>query len=196
MPGRREPLQERSQALVDSVVVGALHLLRTTPPGDITTAMLAEAAGCSAAAMFRFFEDKESIFVAAAERLQVVLRARYDVTLAKLQVDADINMVVRALLGQTASFIRREPAFRALRWANLTHPAELQRAYKETNRRLAVQLHQRFAPKSPGVAHAFHSAVEAAGHLVGDAFEHNPRGDRQTLRDAGTMVVMFLNSVL
>ena len=196
MQRRREPSQARSRVLVESVVVGALHLLRTTAPGEITTRMLADAAGCSVAAMYRFFEDKDSIFDAAADRLQETLRARYEATLAKHNASADLETVVGALLVETASFVRREPAFRALRWANVARPSHLERAYKETNRFLADLLRKRFAPTTPGLTHVFLIAVEAGGHLVGVAFEHTPKGDPQVLRDARTMVGLYLDNAL
>ena len=83
-----------------------------------------------------------------------------------------------------------------MRWANVARPSHLERAYKETNRIVADVLHKRFAPAKSGLAHVFLSVVEAGGHLVGAAFEHNPRGDPRVLRDARTMVVLFLDDAL
>ena len=193
---RREPTQERSRQLVDSVISGAIRLLRTAPPDTITTALLAEEAGCSVAAMYRFFTDKESIFDAAAGRLQEQLRARYTTVLAALPPSATIDETVDALLDVTAAFLRKEPAFRALRWKNAARTVEVERVYKESNRFLADRLHERFGGSAKGTRHAFDSAVEAAGHLVGVAFEHNAKGDPQILDNARVMAKLFLADAL
>jgi AcrR family transcriptional regulator len=189
---RRQPTQERSRQLVESILIGTQQLLRTTPPQDITAAMLAEAADCSPAALYRFFSDKEAIFAAVAERLQEALRDRYNQAFSTLAADATVEATVQLLLEVTATFLRKEPAFRALRWSNAARAVDIEHAYKESNRFLANLLAQRFGgPKRTWV-----SAVEAAGHMVGVAFEHNPKGDARILKDALRMTVLFLQDAL
>ena len=65
---RRTPLQARSNKTVEEILDAAASLLRTVPFEEITTSRLAEQAGISVGALYRFYSDKQEIFDAIAVR--------------------------------------------------------------------------------------------------------------------------------
>lgn len=188
---RRDPQQARSRQLVASVIEATVVLLRAAPPGEITVAAIAEQAGCSAAGMFRFFADKDAIFAAVAEQLQVSLRKRYVDALHDPGA-ATLDNAIKVLVDVTASYIRKEPAFRSLRWGAGTPLHEVTRFYRETNRATADALVDRFTELRRN-EHRTYLAVEAAGHLIGLAFENHPKGHAATLQIAIEQARLLLN---
>src|SRR5579862_3408365 len=65
---RRTPLQARSNKTVEEILDAAALLLTTVPFEEITTSRLAEEAGISVGALYRFYSDKQEIFDAIAVR--------------------------------------------------------------------------------------------------------------------------------
>jgi AcrR family transcriptional regulator len=193
---RRSPVQARSRLLVESVVTGTRTLLRTTNPESITTAMIATEAGCSPAAFYRFFADRESIFETVADALQEDLRSTYSATFTRLASDATLRDAIDLLVDTTASAFRREPAFRMLRWRDRTPTPTSQRSIRATNDHVAELLWNRFGRRRTTLRPTFHTAVEAAGHIVGLAFEQRASGDRRMLIDAKRMTELFLTDAL
>ncbi len=191
MAQRRDPQQARSRQLVDSVIEATIALLRVGPPSEITVAAIAEQTGCSAAAMFRFFADKDAIFAAAAQELQVSLRKRYIAALTN-SAATTLDGAIKVLVDETATYIRKEPAFRSLRWGAGTPLHEVTRFYRETNRIAANVLVDRFA-ELHRKEHRTYLAVEAAGHLIGLAFENHPKGHAPTLQIAVEQARLLLN---
>jgi AcrR family transcriptional regulator len=191
MTTRREPLQTRSRLLVDSVLDAVTVLLRSASAEEITTAQIAAEAGCSAAAMFRFFADKVSIFAAVAERLQQPLRSQCLEVVHDINRPKSLETTIRALVELSATHLRNEPAMRSLRWGRGAPLDDVVRAYRLTNRAIAQALVERF-PSLKRDPHRVYLAVEAAGHLVGLAFETDPSGHTPTLQIAAEQACLLL----
>ncbi len=191
MAKRRDPQQVRSRQLVDSVIDATVALLRVSSPSELTVVAISEQAGCSAAGMFRFFADKDAIFAAVAELLQVSLRKRYLDALSD-PATRTVDDAIKVLVDVTASYIRKEPAFRSLRWGAGAPLHEVTRVYRETNRVAADALVDRFA-ELRRKEHRTYLAVEAAGHLIGLAFENHPKGHAATLQIAIEQAQLLLN---
>ena len=64
---RRTPQQERSLAIVESLVMATSAVLGSEGPGT-TTNRIAERAGVSVGSLYRYFPSKDALFDAAAER--------------------------------------------------------------------------------------------------------------------------------
>jgi AcrR family transcriptional regulator len=156
--------------------------------------MIATAAGCSPAALYRFFPDREAIFDAVNAQLQEELQAAYQRVL-ETDTGHDVDTAISRLIDATSAYARREPAFHALRWRNGSPTKAMQAAYRATNDLVADALWRRFGANDSKTKTSVRTAVEAAGHLVGLAFEQNERGDRRMLEDAKRMATLFLTDV-
>ena len=67
-PGRRLPVQSRSQLTVQRVLDAASSLLQQMPLEDVTTTRIAAEAGLSIGGLYRFFPDKQTVIDAIAVR--------------------------------------------------------------------------------------------------------------------------------
>ena len=65
---RRAPLQARSNQTVEEILDAASWLLGRLPFEQITTSRIAEQAGISVGALYRFYSDRQEIFDAIAVR--------------------------------------------------------------------------------------------------------------------------------
>jgi len=66
---RRMPSQERSRALCAAIEEAAAHVLVKHGYEGASTARIAERAGVSVGSVYQYFDDKEAVFDALAERL-------------------------------------------------------------------------------------------------------------------------------
>src|SRR5947209_20214939 len=75
---RRSPVQERSQETVHHIFEATSRLLGRIPLEDITTSRIAEDAGVSIGALYRFFPDTQAIIDAIAVTCVDELRPALD----------------------------------------------------------------------------------------------------------------------
>src|SRR3974390_1263896 len=75
---RRTPLQARSNRTVEEILDAASSLLGRIPFEQITTSRIAEQAGISVGALYRFYSDRQEIFDAIAVRELDVFRAEIE----------------------------------------------------------------------------------------------------------------------
>lgn len=114
-PAARSPVQERSAATVGKINAAAARLLgRGISPYRLTTAQIAREAGVSVGALYRFFPDKETLFLAmAAERFEAFeaeLRQEIEPGLLAANGPALIARLVNAV----ASFFAAHPELRTI----------------------------------------------------------------------------------
>ena len=64
----REPRQERGQRRVNQILDAAAALIAEVEPEGVTVQALAARAGASKGSMYHFFADRESVFLALADR--------------------------------------------------------------------------------------------------------------------------------
>src|SRR5690606_16813277 len=65
---RAAPQQERSRATVEKILAAADHEFAARGSTGVTTTQIADRAGVSVGALYRFFPDKQAIAAALAER--------------------------------------------------------------------------------------------------------------------------------
>lgn len=126
-PPRRRilPRQARARASVEAIVEAAAQVLETDGEAAFNTNAVAERAGVSIGALYRYFPDKQAILVALAEREQMAFEAG----LATSPGDGEPRLaadraLVRRFLG---AFAGRRTARRAAVRAQMTatDPREL-----------------------------------------------------------------------
>ena len=92
---RRTPVQERSLDTIQQIYQGTSALLAEMPLEQITTSRIAEAAGISVGALYRFFPDKQEIIDAIAVRHMEEFRGRLQ------------RLLVKSLLAKGPEFLGR-----------------------------------------------------------------------------------------
>src|ERR1017187_2063902 len=75
---RRAPLQARSNKTVEEILDAASSLLGSVPFEEITTSRIAEQAGISVGALYRFYSDRQEIFDRVAVRELDAFRAEIE----------------------------------------------------------------------------------------------------------------------
>jgi AcrR family transcriptional regulator len=109
---RKKPRQERSQALVDSILTAASRVLSTVGIERSTTTRIAERAGVSIGSLYQYFRDRDELLGTLVERrLEENLR-RFERELAHdAQPAAFIEEIVRAGL---ATYLDHRPLYATL----------------------------------------------------------------------------------
>jgi AcrR family transcriptional regulator len=114
VPARRAPQQERSAGTVEAVLDAAARLLAAHGAEAVTTSRVAEAAGVSVGALYRFFSDKQEIFDAIALRDLEAFRAEMGAALQPRRWLLRKRSPVGAVIDAYVDFLERHPAFRVL----------------------------------------------------------------------------------
>lgn len=94
---RKRPTQQRSRALVDSLVEATIRTIAEEGLEAATTVRIAERAGVSVGSLYQYFDRKEDLYQAAMESLVAELQAVVDAELALL-TEASISNFARHLL--------------------------------------------------------------------------------------------------
>ena len=111
---RRTPLQARSNKTVEEILDAAASLLCTIPFEEITTSRLAEQAGISVGALYRFYSDKQEIFDAIAVRELDAFRAEIERVVTARQLIFSPRKVLGRVLDAYVDFLESRPHFRIL----------------------------------------------------------------------------------
>ncbi len=110
---RRTPVQERSLDTIQQIYAGTSALLAEMPLEQITTSRIAEAAGISVGALYRFFPGKQEIIDAIAVRHMDEFRARLQKILIKSLL-ADGPKFLSKVVDAYVAFLDERPDFRAI----------------------------------------------------------------------------------
>jgi len=120
-PPRRAPVQVRSQQTVQRVLDAASALLQRVPLEEITTTRIAEEAGLSIGALYRFFPDKQTIIDAIAVRHVESFKAEVEPTLMKLVLREAMSLkkfapavLLDAVIDAYVVYLDAHPDFRAI----------------------------------------------------------------------------------
>jgi AcrR family transcriptional regulator len=104
---RKTPTQQRSRALVDSIVEATGRLIATEGLDAVNTNRVAEAAGVSVGSLYQYFHDRSELIEAVVDRMSVDTLAMLN---QQLNLAAAQSIDIRALarLGLTAglAFLR------------------------------------------------------------------------------------------
>jgi AcrR family transcriptional regulator len=111
---RRAPIQARSEETVQSILDAASELLASTPFEQITTSRIAEAAGISVGALYRFYNDKQEIFDAIAVRELAEFREQIERTVQLRSLLFSTRKSLDRILDAYIAFLDSKPHFRIL----------------------------------------------------------------------------------
>lgn len=111
---RRTPLQARSSETVQTILDSTSALLAQTPFDQITTSRIAEAAGISVGALYRFYNDKQEIFDAIAVRELNEFREQIESSVNARQLLFTPRKSIDRILDSYIAFLDSRPHFRTL----------------------------------------------------------------------------------
>jgi AcrR family transcriptional regulator len=111
---RRLPLQARSNKTVEEILDAASSLLGRIPFEQITTSRIAEQAGISVGALYRFYSDKQEIFDAIAVRELDAFRAEIERAFSARQLIFSPRKSLGRVLDAYVDFLESRPHFREL----------------------------------------------------------------------------------
>lgn len=111
---RRSPLQARSHETVEAILDAASALLGRIPFEQITTSRIAEQAGISVGALYRFYSDKQEIFDAIAVRELDVFRLEIERAFTARQFLFSPRKSLGRVLDAYVAFLDTRPHFREL----------------------------------------------------------------------------------
>ena len=115
---RRSPLQARSNKTVEEILDAASSLLGTLPFEQITTSRIAEQAGISVGALYRFYSDRQEIFDAIAVRELDAFRAEIERAFSARQLIFSPRKSLGRVLDAYVDFLESRPHFRELSLGN------------------------------------------------------------------------------
>ena len=205
-PPRRAPVQLRSQQTVQRVLDAASMLLQRVSLEEITTTRIAEEAGLSIGALYRFFPDKQSIIDAIAVRHVEQFKAEVEPKLLKLLVrevaslkKIDPAVVLDAVVDGYVVYLDAHPDFRTISFGRHISPATKER---EASPQIGLPgLLKKFIVRRLGMADSseldlrLRVVSEAGERLIAYAYEQQTRENRdQIIAEMKRMLARYLFS--
>jgi AcrR family transcriptional regulator len=111
---RRAPVQARSAETVQAILGGASALLGRIPFDQITTSRIAEEAGLSVGALYRFYSDKQEIFDTIAVDELRLFRTRIEAEFSTRRLLLAPRKSLYKILDAYVAFLDERPHFREL----------------------------------------------------------------------------------
>jgi len=191
---RRQPMQGRSQETVRRILDAAARLTATIPIEDITTSRIAETAGLTIGAVYRFFPDRDAVLDAilhsCIERFRDVLVTHIEET-----DPATREALVDGLIDVYLQFMAREPGLQALMvggYLTVKTIADDHAAVLELARAMRRHLVQRLGYEdTEALWLRIVVSVEAAGHLLEFAFLQQEFARERVVAEVKTLIARY-----
>jgi AcrR family transcriptional regulator len=195
VPVRRAPVQRRSASTVEAVLRACSALLGEIPLEEITTTRIAEEAGLSVGALYRFFPDKQAILDAVAVRHMQEVRARMARVLVRAAFRSGPEFLGR-LLDAYVEYLDAHPDFRALALGG--HISALARESQTRPGAGPAGLLRAFMKRRLGVRDSatldlrLRMAIEAGERMIAYAYGQEPEERRRVLAELKRMLARYL----
>lgn len=105
IPMRKQPVQQRSQQMVEMLIQAAALTIAERGLANTTTSHIAERAGVSVGSLYQYFKDREALVAALLDRLTQDLNRMVIAGLPAL-LDADTRTFTRTLLQSALDFFQ------------------------------------------------------------------------------------------
>src|SRR5580704_4311021 len=191
-PGRRTPIQSRSQQTVARILDAASSLLTQVPLDDVTTTRIAGEASLSIGALYRFFPDKQTILDAIAVRHVEQFRASLEETVitvlerefANLET-FDPAVVLDSVIDAYIVYLDAHPDFRTISFGRYVSAATKEREASPTMGLPALlknfMLERLAIPNSPELDLMLRVVSEVGERLIAYAYEQPTREERDRI---------------
>lgn len=108
---RPTPQQERSRVTVEKILAAANFEFAARGSATTTTTQIADRAGVSVGALYRFFPDKQAIGLALAERYLVDATARFEPVLSEITSLDGVPAALRVIVYTAADLAADHPGY-------------------------------------------------------------------------------------
>jgi AcrR family transcriptional regulator len=194
-PRRRVPRQERSRRRVEGLLDAAARLVVERGVDALTTRDIADAADAPVASLYQYFNDKEDVLLALAQRDMDEMDAQVGEDLAGLDV-LSIESVVGTTMRAFVRVYHRRPAFVEIYLRGRTNQA-VHRFGREHNERVAADL-RAFALETGLADERLTQTVAQLAVEVGDrifqlAFAEKVTGDPELVEEGIVLVTSYLD---
>jgi AcrR family transcriptional regulator len=192
---RRQPSQDRSTQRFELILNTMAELIDEVGYSSITISLIAKRGEMSGPAVYRYFDDVQSISRALATRNLNRFVEKASAVIADGNLEWPDTML--SALDSLCEMHRTEPGFRWLRLGdgidrNLIDSTETNR--KIVSKLLADLFIQRYGDwNRPNLLKHIETVVEIAETLVAKAFETDPDGDTFFIDEARRVVVVYLD---
>ena len=195
VPVRRAPVQRRSASTVEAVLRACSALLGRIPLEEITTTRIAEEAGLSVGALYRFFPDKQAILDAVAVRHMEEFRGRMARALVRAAFRSGPEFLGR-LLDAYVEYLDAHPDFRALALGG--HISALARESQTRPGAGPAGLLRAFMKRRLGIRDSatldlrLRMAIETGERMIAYAYGQEPEERRRVLAELKRMLARYL----
>src|SRR6478752_6065639 len=139
-PRRRVPRQERSRRRVEGLLDAAARIVVERGVDALTTRDIADAADAPVASLYQYFNDKEDVLLALAQRDMDEMDAQVSADLAAVE-ELSMATLVSTVMAAYVAVYRRRPAFVEIYLRGRTNVA-VHRFGREHNARTAAMLRE------------------------------------------------------
>jgi AcrR family transcriptional regulator len=147
---RRQPVQERGQQRIDRILDAADELFAEVGYDQTTTNAIAARAGTSIGSLYQFFEDREAILKALADRYRKQLHAVHDAVLTPQTAKLPLSDVYDRILRALADFHARNRGFQPLFYGSPV--GELAEAGRVLMQECIERVEQMLAVRAPALS--------------------------------------------
>jgi len=192
---RRQPSQDRSTQRFELILDTMAALVDEVGYGAITISLIAKRSAMSGPAVYRYFDDLQSISRALATRNLTRFLEKANANIAEGSGEWPDTLL--EALDSLVEMYRTEPGFRGIRLGdgidrNLIDPTETNRSV--IARMLADRFVERYGdPQHENFLNHVYTVVEIADSLIGRAFETDPHGDQFFIDECRRIVVSYLD---
>src|SRR4051812_22277681 len=194
-PARRVPRQERSRRRVEGLLDAAARIVVEHGVDALTTRDIAQAAEVPVASLYQYFNDKEDVLLALAQRDMEEMDAQVAADLAELEV-LSVSSLVRTTMMAFVAVYHRRRAFVEIYLRGRTNQAVHQFG-REHNERVADNL-RAFAVDAglaspdltPKIARL---AVEVGDRVFQLAYAEDSAGDAELIEEGIVLVTSYLD---
>lgn len=148
---RRQPVQQRGQQRIERLLNAADALFAEVGYEQATTNAIAARAGTSIGSLYQFFDDKQAILEALAQRYRDQLHAVHDAVLTPENAHLPLPEIYDRVLRALADFHARNRGFRPLFYGSAT-TGELSAAGEALREECIGRVEQMMALRLPKLA--------------------------------------------
>jgi AcrR family transcriptional regulator len=193
MQTRTEPQQPRSRDKRDRLLAATALLLQEVPYEEIGTKLIADRSEVSVGSLYRFFPDKDAIFMALLESWRDKLVELMDAHVADPPPSA--GAFVDRIVDAYAEFWRAEPGYRQVSLGVSLHlplTDDRHNVDELADRLFRVLTEHYAATVTPELRPRLVLAVDIAEFLLNQAFRVDPQGDHQILDELKVLLRRYL----